>query len=52
MLCLLMWFSGGLDSVKSMIRLNDHKGLLQPKQFCDSVIVLAFTKPPVGQVLA
>lgn len=47
-----MWFSGGLDGFKSMIRLNDRKGLLQPKQFCDSVIVLVFTKSPVDQVLA
>ena len=33
------WFSGGLGSVRLAVGLNDLKGLLQPKRFCDSLIL-------------
>ena len=38
MWCLGTWFSGGLDSVRLMVGLDDLRGLFQPKQFSDSVI--------------
>ena len=31
------WFSGGIDSVRLMVGLDDLDGLLQPKQFYDSM---------------
>lgn len=37
MWCLETCFSGGLDSVRLTIGLNDLKNLFQPKQFYDSV---------------
>lgn len=36
-----MWFSGGLGSIALIIALNNHKGLLQPKCFSDSIILQA-----------
>ena len=38
MWCLGTWFSGGIDSVRLMLGLNDLDGVLQPKQFYDCVI--------------
>jgi len=34
------WFSGGIDSVRLMVGLDDLEGLLQPKQFYDSNYVI------------
>ena len=34
---LVIWFSGGIVSVRSDIGLGDLGGLFQPKWFCDSV---------------
>jgi len=33
------WFSGGIDSVRLIVGLNDFEGLLQSKQFYDSMIL-------------
>ena len=35
----LVWFIGGLGSVRFTVGLDDLKGLFQPKRFYDSVIV-------------
>ena len=40
MLNLVIWFSGGLVSVRSEVGLGDLGGLFQPRQFCDSVTIL------------
>lgn len=32
------WFSGELSSAELMVRLNDLKGLFQPKQFYDYIL--------------
>ena len=37
MLNLVIWFSGGLVSVRSGVGLGDLGGLFQPRRFCDSV---------------
>jgi len=33
------WFSGGTDSIRLMVGLDDLEGLLQPKQFYDSTLL-------------
>ena len=37
MWCLGTWFRGGLGSVWLTVRLDDFKGLFQPKLFYDSM---------------
>ena len=34
---LVIWFSGGLVSIRSEVGLGDLGGLSQPRLFCDSV---------------
>jgi len=36
---MIPWFSGGLGSFRFTAGLNDLKGVLQPKSFCDSLIL-------------
>lgn len=38
MCCVEIGSSSGLSSVRLAVRLNDPKGLLQSKRFCDSMI--------------
>jgi len=33
------WFSGGIESVRLMVGLDDLDSLLQPKEFYDSMIL-------------
>jgi len=33
------WFSGGTDNVRLVVALNDLEGLLQSKQFYNSIIL-------------
>ena len=33
----MIWFSGGLVSVRTEVGLDDLGGLFQPRRFCDSV---------------
>ena len=35
----MIWFSGGLVSVRSEVGLDDLGSLFQPRRFCDSVIL-------------
>jgi len=37
MWCLGTWFTGGLSSVRLMVRLDDFKGPFQPKYFYSSM---------------
>jgi len=34
-----IWYSGGIDSIRLMVGLNDLDGLFQSKQFYDSVFL-------------
>lgn len=42
MCCLETWFSGGLDSARLTIGLDDHKDLFWPKWFYDSMILCRY----------
>jgi len=33
------WFSGGIDSIRLMVGLDDLEGLLQPKRLYDSMLL-------------
>lgn len=48
------WFSGGLGRAGLTVGLNDLKGLLQSKLFCDSVIQisLGFNFPSLANFIA